>query len=703
MPRELKKRGRREEKKRKREEYEHEHEQEAPVKQYRNDDGDNEIKLDIEEYGQPPEYDGAPNPKEIPFYGLLDEEEQGYFKRADTLLELNQFADAEERSLFLANVYREANGKELKVANSQSCSRLMERLMRMSSPDQLKTLFQKFSGHFSNLVQHRFASHCCETLFLQSAPIVTQELTAPLEEKPQPNDSGDVIPSMESLFLSTVKELEGNLGYLITDNFASHTLRVLLVVLSGRPLSGAAITSLLQSKKKETVDITAAATASTGEVPGSRTVPESFTIALDDVISRTIAGLNTTYLQALATHPTGNPVLQLLLELEFAGSGKSKARDDVSIFRRLIPDDPLVGGTNSASFIKGLLYDPVGSRLLETVVQYAPGKQLKALYKAMFRESLSTLVKNDIASYVVIRILERLSHNDLQHAVTQICPQLPLLIERSRTSIIKVLIERCQVRQVGTEPIADAMKAGCDVSDPRAFFSMLKIGSGETEGMSEERKSRIEAQDSGRLHGSLMVQAMVNVPGPLRDLVMSNILAMSGSSFLAMARDRAATHVLQAVLTCEGQTKPVRRKIVQQFIGHIEELALDPIASHVVDTFWQATEDTFFVRETIAEELQRSETALRDSFSGRAVWRNWRMDLFKRRRVDWIAEAKGVPQKGEASNWKVRGTEDRTAKSAIELARERFAAAKAGKGVTGRPGMGTGVNVTRHSRVSAKT
>jgi nucleolar protein 9 len=144
MPKELRKRGRREEKKRKREEYHYE--QEGSVRQYRPDDEDTEIKLDVGEYGQPQGYKSAANPKDVPFYGLLDEEEQAYFKRADTLLDLNQFTDAEERSLFLANVYREANGKELKIANSQSCSRLMERLMRMSTPDQLKTLFQKFSG-----------------------------------------------------------------------------------------------------------------------------------------------------------------------------------------------------------------------------------------------------------------------------------------------------------------------------------------------------------------------------------------------------------------------------------------------------------------------------------------------------------------------------------------------------------------------------
>ena len=76
----------------------------------------------------------------------LDEDEQEYFKRADEMLELNQFADSEERSMFLASVWKEADGKELKIANSQSCSRLMERLILLSTPDQLKRLFQKFSS-----------------------------------------------------------------------------------------------------------------------------------------------------------------------------------------------------------------------------------------------------------------------------------------------------------------------------------------------------------------------------------------------------------------------------------------------------------------------------------------------------------------------------------------------------------------------------
>lgn len=146
MPKEHRKRGRREEKKRKREE----EDDDVASKRQKSEDAEADVEITVngvEEAGPQegyPEY--APRHGDLPFYGLLDEDEQEYFKRADSMLELNQFAQPEERSLFLANVYKEASGKELKIANSQSCSRLMERLILLSTPDQLKNLFQKFSG-----------------------------------------------------------------------------------------------------------------------------------------------------------------------------------------------------------------------------------------------------------------------------------------------------------------------------------------------------------------------------------------------------------------------------------------------------------------------------------------------------------------------------------------------------------------------------
>lgn len=150
MPRDNKKRGRRaEEKKRKLETEEGEFDQ---AKRQRVDEAGyeqdyQELSAAGQQNGDYQPVDGEANhPADLPFFGMLDEDEQEYFKRADEMLENNNFAEPEERNLFLANVYKEAEGKELKIANSQSCSRLMERLIQLSSPAQLKTLFQKFNG-----------------------------------------------------------------------------------------------------------------------------------------------------------------------------------------------------------------------------------------------------------------------------------------------------------------------------------------------------------------------------------------------------------------------------------------------------------------------------------------------------------------------------------------------------------------------------
>lgn len=146
MPKEHKRRGRREEKKKRKYEDDGQREEEPPShrlkKQHRSLDAiEDAVEADTAYYADV--YDGRP---EIPFYGLLDEDEQEYFKRADSMLELNQFANEDEKTLFLTSIYQEAKGKELKIVSSQSCSRLMERLIMMSTSSQLKSLFQTLNG-----------------------------------------------------------------------------------------------------------------------------------------------------------------------------------------------------------------------------------------------------------------------------------------------------------------------------------------------------------------------------------------------------------------------------------------------------------------------------------------------------------------------------------------------------------------------------
>lgn len=96
MPKEKRKRGPRQERKRKRAA----EEEQAHAKRQRHNRGgiggeDEFIALDDGNVDQ------ETNAITVtPFYGLLNEEEQEYFRRADEMLELNQFSDVEGRCPF---------------------------------------------------------------------------------------------------------------------------------------------------------------------------------------------------------------------------------------------------------------------------------------------------------------------------------------------------------------------------------------------------------------------------------------------------------------------------------------------------------------------------------------------------------------------------------------------------------------------------
>ncbi|CBX98006.1 Nucleolar protein 9 [Plenodomus lingam] len=678
MPKEHKKRGRRDEqKKRKRDA-----DDDATAKRHKKDDVDAQFQpLDAAHqlhHGGVGEDGELTRPGEVQFYGMLDEDEQEFFKNVDDQLDRNEFASPDERAQWLKNVFKEAEGKELKIANSQSCSRVLERLILLSTPGQLKNIFEKFNGHFLNLVQHRFASHCCEALFLQAAPVVTQELANPERLQTPPSSNPDhIFVSMENLFLFTLAELQEHLGFLMTDRFASHVLRVLLVVLSGSPLERQS-KSVLQSKRKEKVDVTGAEKGREW-LAEKRAVPQSFLEALEKVINNCVSGMEPHYLRSLATHPLGNPTLQLLLKLELSHFGKSRAKDEKSLIHRLLPDDPIAEGTDSAAFINGLVYDPIGSRLLETIIENAPGKLFKAIYGEFFKERMGSLSRNEIAGYVAGKILERLGKDDLEEAMRQIVDQIPSLVERNRTAIIKTLIERCVARGVDTASIKAQLETAYGGSNGFEVIRILKLSEEDGKPGGEHKQ-----QSPEKLHGSLLAQTMMSVEGPLGNLVFDSLANLSPELSVQLARDPPASRTLQAALTSPNASVIFRRKMIQQFYGKVGELALDPSASRVIDAIWNGTAGLAFIRERIAEELAENEGSLRESYVGRAVWRNWRMDLYKRKRNDWVKQSRytagndgfqSFPESdGDASNSQTRAGKHMTA---IELARQKHAAAKA--------------------------
>lgn len=576
---------------------------------------------------------------------------------------------------------------------------------------------------------HRFASHCCEALFTHAAQVVTIELSNRPKKHSKNEDTpmdGEVEPPMEKCFLDTMSEIESNIGFLMTDRFASHVLRVLLVVFSGENLDSSANKQLMQSKNKESIKVEGKEKSETKDQ--NRKVPESFSVALEKLLSDSIAGLDTEKLRALATSPNGNPTLQLLLRIELSHFGKQRAKDESSVIRTLLPDEPITSESSSAAFINAMIYDNIGSRLIETLVESAPAKLFKNIYGTLFKERLPSYARNEIASFVACRIMERLGKDELLAAHESIAPTIPSLLERNRTNIVRTLIERCTVRGIDTKAIAVHINSTWDGPDGFEIKKLLKIddtpdskSSKKTDNVGSNANAFIaKASEPVKAHFNVLAQAMLLVPGALSGLVLDALIGLDSETLFSMSKDAIVSRTLQAALTSHNASTITVRKLVQRFYGHIGEMSLDKAASHVVDCIWEGTHGLAFIRERIAEELAENEAQLRESPCGRAVWKNWKMDMYKRRRGDWVRQSKnkasndGFQSFSELEDVKKNGAvgsveaAPQKKKSPLELARERHAKKKAdkesGKTTSSRPkssgrstggaGAGTGSNST---------
>jgi nucleolar protein 9 len=585
-----------------------------------------------------------PDESDVVFYGLLDEDEQRYYGNVNSKLLADDFVDAEEKSAFVEAVYRESKGKELKLASSQSCSRHLERLIAVSTEEQLRSFFVATSEGLTQLAQHRFGSHVCETLFKESAKYV------PVKQADGDAADGEEGPSISALFLGAANMLEPNIGHMLTDKFASHTLRALLLVLSGEPLAETAA-------KKDKHD----SEAQNRLADAPRKVPKTFLEAAAKLKETAVSSLDTTYLRALATHPTGNPVLQLLLRLELAHSDKGRKLDEKSIFSRLVGPDTLEQtDSDGAKFISGLTFDATGSRLVEVLVEDTPGKVFKKLYKGIWKEKIATMAKNDIASYVAMRILMRLGKDELMEARDAMLPELPALLRRRRFALLKTLVERSQIRMVDCRPLTTAFQALQKDSQDSLVQRLLYPLDPAADAKDSTKERRAD------VHGSLLAQAMLEVEH-LGDCVRKPLSTMAIEDLLKLAKDPTASRMLQLSLTATTTPMPYRRQMVPKFYGHVVDLALDSAGSYMVEALWEATNGIHFMKERVAGELAANEAHLRESFFGRKVWRFWSMDLYSRRRGEWQAVAKGINADQAAT----------AKKSPIELARQRRAEEKA--------------------------
>jgi nucleolar protein 9 len=254
---------------------------------------------------------------------------------------------------------------------------------------------------------------------------------------------------------------------------------------------------------------------------------------------------------------------------------------------------------------------------------------------------------------------------------------------------LKTLIDSCIEQEVDATGVVKAIAAAYSCDSSSLIFEMLHITLDDLKVMPVEEDGGQQKviskpkRDPNQLHGSLLAQTILSLPPDFCAPIVDSILSQSPDTIIALSKHPQASHVVQKLLNSPHATIPTKRKFLNHLKGRFTEIALDTVGSHIVDECWNSPMN---YRQSIAEELLRAEPEMRDSYSGRAVWRNWSMDKFKTRRQQWFNIEKGDGEGQKIGGGGGNKGKKRT-KTAIELARERHAAAKA-------DGFGTGANST---------
>ncbi|KAJ1672586.1 Nucleolar protein 9, partial [Spiromyces aspiralis] len=196
-------------------------------------------------------------------YGILNPDLQSYIKNCEPMLDDSQFESSEDLDAFLDSVYQEIRGKEVIVMTDHDCSRILEKLLRVSNDYQIMHVFSCIIGKVPELVIHRFSSHVVQTLLTLTAPGVDRELkgdymgTAAADSDNEQEDgpgTGGPTHTYEELVQALTKELEPHWAVMISDTYASHVIQTLLLLLSNdmataATSSGAESLGSIRSKK----------------------------------------------------------------------------------------------------------------------------------------------------------------------------------------------------------------------------------------------------------------------------------------------------------------------------------------------------------------------------------------------------------------------------------------------------------------------
>ncbi|KAI9511254.1 armadillo-type protein [Russula earlei] len=617
---------------------------------------------------------------EAPF-GYVDPELKAYFRTVDDQLKEWQQnrgeAEAEEdvdpnenRRMFLMAALQEISGKERQLATDPDCAGGLER-MAYSMDDFVRRVFvDSLTGSYELLIKHRFASHVVQTLLTVAPDTIARESrgVAPTVED---SDKGQ-LRTLTQLILDFSEEILPSLPVLIMDQFASHVVRALFLLLCPHLFKSDAphkSQSFVRSRKsvawkarQDPLKSIFGSMRNKGQTGEESAPPPAF----HEFSRRCVTTLRTTLdaneVRSLAANKAACPVLQMAIEME-ADQGLSDEPGSLMdyVLVGLISashNDPSVM-PEASDYLATLLRDPTSSHLLETIISRCPETVFRILWLTYFERSLKKLAMHPVANFVIAKAVERADAEQLSYALYELQDSFGKL-RQTRIGVLRAFIERtaslgilekeiceaiCSAFQVGTEEdqmsfvlCALSLKSTTEYAAAvRENAAALANPKSQVEVYEKRSQKSRDGTLPGPLEptttGALLLQSLLRLHAPHNALVLNSIESLSSQELLALAHHPAASRVLDAII--DGTTIPPRsrRTLLRAMEAQFADVIDDRIGARVGARCWAAADP--YLKEKLAQALLPHAARLAGSSYARFFTRGLALSLLQRKPEEW--------------------------------------------------------------------
>ena len=417
----------------------------------------------------------------------------------------------DDRPLLLRSALESLGGHEIALAGDGDTSIILERLCYSMDDFARRVLVDRFSGSYEKLVKHRSASHVLQTLFSLAGETVDREVrpslptsfsslitssqTRGIIASPPPSSSSETtLPTMTDLLLSALSEILPSLPTLLYDPFASHMIRILLLIFSGAAPTAEGRLSAERSKKslkwrktQGTMKSFLGADDAPAVVEGKRRVPKEFDAALVEMWE-SLNGLDEggpkgEGVRRAAMDDVAGPAVRIMLEMEADGEGgwqRGGWADRVLCGLVEEVEEPETASEERSElrleFLSGLLRHPASSPTFESLLSKSSQAVFDALWAELFATKLHRLAGNSVANFVVAVGIARLGKEQLEETVKEVIKvgseRRGEWIDNCRTGVLRSLLERAAKLGVCDKEMSEVSVYGvrrrdCELTEER--------------------------------------------------------------------------------------------------------------------------------------------------------------------------------------------------------------------------------------------